>query len=197
VPAAVAGLAFGFERAATRTDLLAGLSIRTILRATLLAVSTLSVSCFAAHEASVIVFDSSGALVEIPERSSVPLLVFGLAIGLECTTARADILAGLDIRTIRRVTLLAVSTLLAVCTLAVSTLPVPAQSAPEATVVVYDFAGTALIVRQLGGLPTAIAVLTISLQRRSIRSYVPAGLLVRASRSLLGSARPGNPEGRG
>jgi hypothetical protein len=184
MPATVAGLAFGLECTATRTDLLAVLGIRTIRRATLLAISTLGVSCFAAHEASIVILDFPGALVEILECSSVPLATSGLAISLECITARADLLAGLGIPATRH-------------TLpAVSTLPVvPAHIAAEATVIIHDLAGATLKVWKLGGLPIPIAVLTTSVQRRSIHSYVSTGLPVRTRRNFLrGAGRPRAPE---
>jgi hypothetical protein len=187
MPATVAGLAFCLECTATGTDLLATLGIRTIRCATLPAVSTLAVSCFAAHEASIVVLDFRGALVEILECSSVPLAVSGLAIGLECATAGADLLAGLRIPATRH-TVPAISTLPAV----------PAHVAAEATVIVHDFAGTTLKVWKLGGLPIPIAGLTPSLQCRSIHSYVSTGLPVGARRNFLrGAGRPRVPEGYG
>ncbi len=187
MPATVAGLAFGLERTAARTDLPATLGIRTIRRATLLAVSTLAVSCFVAHEASIVILDFPGALVEILECSSVPLATSGCAIGLERITARADLLAGLRIPATRR------------ALPAVSTLPiVPAHIAAEATVIIHNLAGATLKVWQLGGLPIPIAGLTISVQRRSIHSYVSTGLPVRTRRNFLrGAGRPRVPEGHG
>src|SRR5260370_38473301 len=101
MPATVAGLAFGPECTATGTDLLATLGIRTIRGATLLAVSTLAVSCFVAHEASIIVLDFPGALVEILECSSFPLAASGYAIGHVCFTARVGLLTGLRVTATR------------------------------------------------------------------------------------------------
>jgi hypothetical protein len=192
MPATVAGLAFGLECTATRTDLPAGLGIRTIRGATLLtistlAISTLAISCFAAHEASIIVLDFPGALVEILEWSSIPSATSGLAISLERAAARADLLACQRIPATRH-------------TLpAVSTLPVvPTHVAAEAAVIIHDFAGATLKIWKLGGLPIPIAVLTISLQRRSIHSYVSTGLPVRTRRNFLrGAGGPRATEGYG
>jgi hypothetical protein len=192
VPLATSGCAIGLECITARADLLAGLRIPATRRATLpavstLAVSTLAVSCFAAHQASIIVLDFPGALVEILERSAIPLATSGLAIGLKCATVRADLLAGLRISATRH-------TLLAVSTLPV----VPAHIAAEATVIIHDLAGATLKVWKLGGLPIPIARLTSSVQRRSIQSYVSTGLPVRTRRNFLrGAGRPRVPEGYG
>src|SRR5215472_4145753 len=56
-----------------------------------------AISPLAARQVSVVIFNFSSALVEVPERCLIPLVIAGLASGFECSAAGADILAGLRV----------------------------------------------------------------------------------------------------